>query len=116
LLELLEALLALIDEVDLAASTRAAIETTLVDEMVVKAAQQHEVVETGLTAVGPVPDVVAVAELVAGTAREAAAAVPGLQGAPHSRRNGPRAPPDVQRLAIGVFFNGAGAAVAANTP
>jgi len=42
-------------------------------------AEQHEVIEARFTPIGPVLNVVAVHELVIGTAGEAAAAVPGLQ-------------------------------------
>ena len=43
-----------------------AVETTFVNEVMMIAAQQYEVVETGFTTIRPVLDVVTIAELVAG--------------------------------------------------
>ena len=77
-------------------------------------AEQCKVIETRLTAVCPVLDVVTIAELVVGTAREAATAISGLQCTSHSRRNRTRAASDVEWLTGLVFFDGRLAAIARN--
>lgn len=56
-----------------------------VHQPVMMAAELHEVVEARLATVGPVLDVVAVDVTRAGAAREAAAAVAGVQCAAHCR-------------------------------
>ena len=82
-MKFVESLFSSISKVDLAVLALAAIVATLVNQVVMEATQQHEVVETGLTTVGPVLDVMTVNELVMGAAREAAAAVSGLQRTAH---------------------------------
>lgn len=62
-------------EVDLTVATAFAVEATFVNETMMVTAKQDEVVETRFPTVGPVLDVVTVAELVARAAREAATAV-----------------------------------------
>ena len=69
------------------------------DRPMVPAAEQHEVVEPGRTAVGPVPDVVGVAapRIAAG---EPALAVPRQQRPPERRRDGPGLPPHIEDRAV----------------
>jgi hypothetical protein len=58
------------------------------------AAEEDEVVELRLPALGPVPDVMRVYEPPGLAAREAAAAVASPQDPPHRRRHRARLPPD----------------------
>jgi hypothetical protein len=60
------------------------------------AAEQDQVAQLGLAAVGPVPDVVAIAQPQA-AAREAAAAVAVLEGAAKGWRDGAGSPPHVEQ-------------------
>ena len=76
-------------------------ETDFVNQPVVPAAQQHEVVHASLAAVGPVADVVGVDETGAGTAGEAAALVAVVQGAADGGRDGAGFASDIQRFAPG---------------
>ena len=73
-------------------------------------AEQDEVVEGGLAAVGPVPDVVAVEALGGGTAGEAASAIAVRERAAYRGRNAAGAAPDAQRLAVRSIDDGDDAA------
>src|SRR5690606_5492745 len=64
-----------IGEADAAVRQALAAEALLVDQPVVVAAQQHEVLQAGLSALGPVADVVAVDVVLVGAAGEPATAV-----------------------------------------
>jgi hypothetical protein len=52
-----------------------ATEAALVHESMMMATQQHEIIETRLSAITPVPDVVSVDEMPVGSARETASFV-----------------------------------------
>ena len=84
---LLETLRSPVFEPDLTVLILPTIESTLMNEVMVVPAQQYEVVEAGLTAIGPVFDVVAVAELVVGAPGKAATAVSRPQRTPDSGWN-----------------------------
>ncbi len=74
------------------------------DHPMVPAAEQHEVVEPGRPAVGPVPDMVNVAapRVAAG---EPALTVPRLQRPPQRRRDGPGLPPHIEDRAVRVVLH-----------
>jgi len=59
------------------------------NQPVVMPAEQYEVVETGVTAIGPMLYVVSVNEMLVRTAREAAIPVSGLQSPSHWWWNDP---------------------------
>jgi len=92
-----------------------AAESTLVHQPVMMPAEQHKVVETGLAAVGPVSYVVAIDEMPVRAAREAALPVPGLERAPHGRRDDPRLAADRQWFAIVIADDPADRGIAADT-
>ena len=92
------------------------VEPALVHEPVVGRAEQNEIVERGLTALGPMPNVMAVQALGGGTAGEAAPAVAVRECAAHCRRNAAGAASDAQRLAVGTVHHGDDAGVAAEPP
>ena len=69
-------MLSLVVEIDLAVSRLLAGESTFVNKVMMVPAEQHEVVQTGFPAVGPVFDVMTIDETGVGTARKAATAVP----------------------------------------
>lgn len=66
--------MASIDEIDFAFSAFPAVEAALVHEVMVMAAQQHEVIQARLAALRPVLNVMAIDKLVVGAAREATTA------------------------------------------
>jgi hypothetical protein len=74
-------------------------EATLVDEPVVVAAERHEIVEVGFTAVGPVPDVVGVEKGGVVAAREGAAPVTGEERPLQRGGHGSLATADVEGVA-----------------
>ena len=75
----------------------------VVDDAVVLAAEQDEVVQAGRAAVGPVDDVVGVAHHGwAGAAGEGAVVVAGDQGAPQGRGDESCGAADVEDLAVGA--------------
>ena len=89
------------------------VESALVHQPVMGRAQQDEVVERGLPAVGPVLDVMAVEPMGGGAAGEAAPAVAARERAAHRRRDAAGAPPDTERLAVRAIDDGDDACVAA---
>jgi hypothetical protein len=73
-----------------------------VDEGVMTAAEQDEVVERGLSTACPVLDVMRIDESVVFAAGEAAAAVAGIESAPQRGRNRPGLAPHAYGLAVSV--------------
>ena len=89
------------------------VESALVHQPVMGRAEQNEVVEGGLAALGPVPDVVTVQALGGGAAGEAAAAVAVREYTAYGWRDAAGAAPDAERLAAGC--SSACAAIAASS-
>src|SRR5690606_18414312 len=87
----------------------------LVHGAVVPAAEEHEVAEPGLTAVGPVDDVMGVGE-PAPAAGEPAAAVADLERAPERGRHRAGATPDVEHGAVDVVPHDHPSGVARESP
>jgi hypothetical protein len=87
----------------------------LVNCAMVSAAQQHEIVESGSPAIGPVLDVVRIAEAVRASG-EPAAAVPLVERAPDRGRHGARAAPDIQHIAVRAVRHHDAARVARQSP
>ncbi len=86
-----------------------------VDEAVVVAAQEQQVVEAGGSVVDPVDDVVGVAHQGwASTSREAAVLVAGDEGFPDRGGDEPAEPADVEDLAAGAQDDGDDLGVAAD--
>src|SRR3984957_10329020 len=75
----------------------------LVNQAVVQAAQGDEIGEFGLSAVGPVLDVVRIDVALMSAAGETAAAVAGIERAADRRRNAARFAPDIERLALRIL-------------
>ena len=75
------------------------LEALLVDRAVVPAAEHGEIRQRCRAAVGPVPDVMALAKSHP-TARKATAPVTMMQRPPDRRRNGPRARSDLDNPAV----------------
>ena len=92
------------------------VEPALVHQPVMGRAEQDEVVERGLPALGPVPDVVAMEPVDGGTAGEAPPAVAARERPAHRGRDAAGAPPDAQRLAAWSVDDGDDAGVAAEPP
>ena len=92
------------------------VESALVHQPVMGRAQQDEVVEGGLPAVGPVLDVMAVEPMGDGAARKSASAVAARERAAHRRRNAAGAPPDAERLAVCTVHDRNDARIAAQPP
>ena len=63
-------------------------EAAFMHQPMVPPAEQNQILDPGLTAIGPVPDVVGIDKLVAATARETAAPIPSFQGTPYGGWNG----------------------------
>ena len=78
------------------------LELALVQQLVVVRAQQYEVLEVRLAAIGPVNDVVRVQPAAVVAPRIAAGAVARLQRASHADRNRPAPSPYRQRRAVRV--------------
>jgi len=74
---LIEPLLSLVPEADFTVTGLLTDETTLVHEVMMVPPQHDEVIETGLTALGPVLDVVTIDKSCVGAARELTSLVPG---------------------------------------
>ena len=89
-------------------------EAAFVDQAVVEGAEGQEVLDPGLSASGPVLDVVGVEVAVAGTAGEAAAVVAAGQSTAERGGDGAGAAADVEELAAFVFDGGGEGAVAAD--
>ena len=70
------------------------------NQPVVAPAEQNEVVDPGLTTIGPVPDVVGINKLVAGTTRKATASVSSFQCTPYGGWNGAGFATDVERFIV----------------
>ena len=71
------------------------------DRAVVASAQERKVRQRGGPALRPVPDVMAL-RVAPAAAREAAAVIPLLEGAPEGRRDRPRPGPDLGDAPVGV--------------
>jgi hypothetical protein len=80
-----------------------------------KPAQEHEVVEGGLAAIGPVDQVMTLGEPEP-AAREPAAPIPNLKGPPQRRRNRAGAPPHIEDRAVFVGGDLHHSRIAAETP
>ena len=89
------------------------VEPAFVHQPVMGRAQQDEVVEGGLPAVGPVRDVMAVQAMGGGAAGKAASAVSVRERASYRRRDAAGAAPDVEGLAVGAIHDGDDARIAA---
>ena len=79
-------------------------------------AEQDEVVERGLAALGPVLDVMAVQAVGCGAAGEVASAVTARERAAYGWRDAAGAPPDAQRLGNRPIDDGDDAGIAAQPP
>ena len=79
-------------------------------------AQQDEVVEGGLPAVGPVPYVMAVQAMGGGAAGEAASTVAACKRTAHRGRDAAGAPPDAERLAVRAIDDRDDTRIAAQPP
>ena len=71
----LQGSVALVGEIDLSISRFLASEAAFVDEVMMAPAERHEIIQTGLTAIGPVFDVMSIDEFGVGAARKAATPV-----------------------------------------
>ena len=92
------------------------VEPALVHQPVVGRAEQDEVVERRLPALGPVLDVMAVQPVSGGAAGEAASAVAARERAAHRGRNAAGASSYAQRLAIRTVHHGDDSGIAAQPP
>ena len=78
LLEFLQSLVPAVFKINLAVLAARAVEATLVNQAMMVAAQQYEVIEARFATIRPVLDMVTVAEFVTGAAWKPATTVPGL--------------------------------------
>src|SRR5690606_16765155 len=86
---------------DLREPVEADAHAALVHRAVMPPAEEHEVAEPGLAAVGPVHDVMGIGE-AAPAAGKPAAMIPHLERAPERGRHRAGAPPDIEHGAVGA--------------
>jgi hypothetical protein len=87
-------LLSLIFEIDFSISGFLAGESTFMNKVMMVPAEQHQVVQTGVSPVGPVFDVMSIDESGVRAARKATTIVSNAQCTPHRGWNRPRTAPD----------------------
>ena len=91
-------------------------EPALVHQSMVSRAEQHEVVERGLAALGPVLDVMAMQPLGGGAAGEAAPLVAARERTAYGWGDAAGSAPHTERLAVGAVHHGDDSRIAAKPP
>ena len=74
-------------------------------QSVVVAAQQHQIIQCGLTSIGPVLDVVRIDVTMGGTPRESTTCITRPQSTPQRRVDGAGFAPHIQYVAFRVFVD-----------
>ena len=86
------------------------------NKVMVMSAEQHQVIQAGFAAIGPVFDVMPIDESAVCAPREAAAAIPDAERAAHWRWNRPGTAPDGQWLSVFVLLDAHHRAIASDSP